>query len=104
MSDHSDLLRPQLPASAEAEAEAEAFASAHVDADGAALHALGDELHARTGDVVDRIVSMVERSGQPLDERVEEKVMRVGEVSTIAVARWMAGGGEAAAREVGREC
>jgi diguanylate cyclase (GGDEF)-like protein len=100
MPDHSDLLRSQLPA----EAEAEAFASAYVDADGAALHALGDELHARTGDVVDRIVSMVERSGPPLDERVEEKAMRVGEVSTIAVARWMAGGGEAAAREVGREC
>jgi diguanylate cyclase (GGDEF)-like protein len=100
MSEHEDALGSQLPASIEAEVSA----SPHIDADGAALRALGDELHARTGDVVDRIVSMVQSSGQPLDERVEERVMRVGEVSTIAVARWMAGGGEAAAREVGREC
>jgi diguanylate cyclase (GGDEF)-like protein len=70
---------------------------------GTALRALGDELNARTGEVVDRIVTMVERSGAVLDSRVEDRFMRIGEVSTIAVARWMAGGGEESAREVGRE-
>jgi diguanylate cyclase (GGDEF)-like protein len=69
----------------------------------AALRALGDELNARTGEVVERIVSVVESSGKVLDVRVEDRFMRVGEVSTVAVARWMAGGGEDAAREVGRE-
>ncbi len=69
----------------------------------AALRALGDELNARTGEVVDRIVSRTERSGRVLDMRVEDRFMRVGEVSTIAVARWMAGCGEEAAREVGRD-
>jgi diguanylate cyclase (GGDEF)-like protein len=67
------------------------------------MRALGDELNARTGEVVDRIISMVESSGKVLDSRVEDRFMRVGEVSTVAVARWMAGGGEEAAREVGRE-
>jgi diguanylate cyclase (GGDEF)-like protein len=76
---------------------------AHAASGSAALRALGDELNARTGEVVDRIVSMVERSGKLLDMRVEDRFMRVGEVSTIAVARWMAGGGEDAAREVGRD-
>jgi diguanylate cyclase (GGDEF)-like protein len=76
---------------------------AHDASGSAALRALGDELHARTGEVVDRIVGMVERSGKMLDGRVEDRFMRVGEVSTIAVARWMAGGGEESAREVGRE-
>ena len=76
---------------------------AHDASGSAALRALGDELYARTGEVVDRIVCMVERSGKLLDSRVEDRFMRVGEVSTIAVARWMAGGGEESAREVGRE-
>jgi hypothetical protein len=38
-----------------------------------------------------------------LDEVVEESFVRVGKVSTIAVARWMAGDGAAVAREVGQE-
>ncbi len=73
------------------------------DVDNLALHLLGDELHARTGDVIDRIVAMVEGSGHILDSQVEDRFIRVGEVSTVAVARWMAGGGEDAAREMGRE-
>jgi diguanylate cyclase (GGDEF)-like protein len=67
------------------------------------LHRLGEELHRRTGQVVQRIVTKVEAAGPVLQDQVEERFLRVGEVSTIAVARWMAGGGEAAAREVGRE-
>jgi diguanylate cyclase (GGDEF)-like protein len=42
-------------------------------------------------------------SGAVLDALVEDSFARVGSVSTIAVARWMAGDGEEVAREVGRE-
>ncbi|MGH2902461.1 MAG: putative bifunctional diguanylate cyclase/phosphodiesterase [Solirubrobacteraceae bacterium] len=49
---------------------------------------------------------MIERtaqSGTVLDGVVEERFARVGTVSTVAVARWMAGEGVEVAREVGRE-
>jgi len=42
-------------------------------------------------------------SGVLLDAIVEERFRRVGAVSTIAVARWMAGEGPEVAREVGQE-
>ena len=42
-------------------------------------------------------------SGRTLDQVVEESFEEVGAVSTVAVARWMAGEGEAVAREVGQE-
>ena len=42
-------------------------------------------------------------SGQSLDAVVEDSFSRVGTVSTVAVARWMAGEGEDVAREVGQE-
>jgi hypothetical protein len=42
-------------------------------------------------------------SGLLLDKVVEESFEQVGTVSTVAVARWMAGEGEAVAREVGQE-
>jgi diguanylate cyclase (GGDEF)-like protein len=42
-------------------------------------------------------------SGHMLDRHVEESFEKVGAVSTVAVARWMAGEGEAVAREVGQE-
>ncbi len=41
--------------------------------------------------------------GAVLDEQVEQSFARVGEVSTIAIARWMSGEGAQAAREVGQE-
>ena len=44
-----------------------------------------------------------ESSAVTLDALVEDSFARVGSVSTIAVARWMAGDGEEVAREVGRE-
>ncbi|MHB1538714.1 MAG: putative bifunctional diguanylate cyclase/phosphodiesterase [Solirubrobacteraceae bacterium] len=69
----------------------------------AELHMLGEQLDQRTSEVVARIVEKVEAAGPPLHGNVEDRFRRVGEVSTIAVARWMAGGGEDAAREVGRE-
>jgi diguanylate cyclase (GGDEF)-like protein len=64
---------------------------------------LGNALNAHTTDVVDRMVRRSEVSGRTLDKVVEESFEEVGAVSTVAVARWMAGEGEAVAREVGQE-
>jgi diguanylate cyclase (GGDEF)-like protein len=64
---------------------------------------LGEALHARTDDVVAGMLGRSERSGVILEEVVEDSFARVGAVSTIAVARWMAGEGAGAAREVGQE-
>ncbi|HWY18158.1 MAG TPA: EAL domain-containing protein [Solirubrobacteraceae bacterium] len=64
---------------------------------------LGQALHARTEDVVAGMLGRSQRSGVVLDDVVEESFARVGQVSTIAVARWMAGEGAGAAREVGQE-
>jgi diguanylate cyclase (GGDEF)-like protein len=67
------------------------------------LRRLGEALKRRTDDVVARLQSRSVESGHCLDALVEESFARVGSVSTIAVARWMAGDGEEVAREVGRE-
>ena len=67
------------------------------------LRRLGEALKARTDDVVAGMVVRTQQSGQVLDAVVEERFERVGTVSTVAVARWMAGEGPEAAREVGRE-
>jgi diguanylate cyclase (GGDEF)-like protein len=64
---------------------------------------LGEELRAQTDEVVRRTVARSRVSGLSLDPVVEERFERVGEVSTIAVARWMAGESPEVAREVGRE-
>ncbi len=67
------------------------------------LRRLGEALNARTDDVVAGMVSRTGRSSCVLDEIVEESFERVGAVSTVAVARWMAGEGADVAREVGQE-
>ncbi|HEY5045768.1 MAG TPA: EAL domain-containing protein [Solirubrobacteraceae bacterium] len=67
------------------------------------LRRLGEALNARTEDVVAGILRRSVDSGRTLDAVVEESFVRVGTVSTIAVARWMAGEGAAVAREVGQE-
>ncbi len=67
------------------------------------LRRLGEALKARTEDVVEAMVRRSEESGHLLDDVVEESFARVGTVSTIAVARWMAGEGADVAREVGQE-
>jgi diguanylate cyclase (GGDEF)-like protein len=66
------------------------------------LRRLGEMLNAKTLDVVEDIVRRSAGS-PPLDPVVEENFRRVGAVSTVAVARWMAGDGEETARDVGRE-
>ncbi len=67
------------------------------------LERLGRELSARTGEVVERMMRLSAESSRTLDGLVEDSFEDVGTVSTIAVARWMAGEGETVAREVGQE-
>jgi diguanylate cyclase (GGDEF)-like protein len=67
------------------------------------LSRLGQELSARTDDVVARMMRRSTESSRTLDKVVEDSFEDVGTVSTVAVARWMAGEGEAVAREVGQE-
>ncbi len=67
------------------------------------LRRLGQALNERTVDVVAGMLQRTKESGQVLDETVEESFERVGAVSTVAVARWMAGEGVEVAREVGQE-
>jgi diguanylate cyclase (GGDEF)-like protein len=77
--------------------------SASVEQSGEDLCRLGEALKARTEDVVAGMVSRTRESDQVLDELVEDSFERVGTVSTVAVARWMAGESPEVAREVGQE-
>jgi diguanylate cyclase (GGDEF)-like protein len=67
------------------------------------LERLGQELSTRTDEVVARMMRLSAESSRTLDKVVEDSFEDVGTVSTVAVARWMAGEGEAVAREVGQE-
>ncbi len=67
------------------------------------LRRLGEALKGQTDVVVARMLERSRASGHVLDALVEDSFTRVGSVSTIAVARWMAGDGAEVAREVGRE-
>jgi len=67
------------------------------------LERLGEALLARTDDVVERIVAVSGASGVSLDDTVEKRFRRAGALSTVAVARWMAGDSLESAREVGHE-
>src|SRR6202035_4231719 len=64
---------------------------------------LGEQLLAQTEEVVSRTVAGIRESGLALSDVVEQRFERVGEVSTIAVAKWMAGEDPVAAIEVGQE-
>ncbi|MGN6188072.1 MAG: putative bifunctional diguanylate cyclase/phosphodiesterase [Conexibacter sp.] len=67
------------------------------------LRRLGQQLQLRSDDVVRDMVRRSLDAEQTLDAVVEESFERVGAVSTIAVARWMAGEGEDVARDLGQE-
>ncbi|MGD0455655.1 MAG: EAL domain-containing protein, partial [Solirubrobacteraceae bacterium] len=67
------------------------------------LGRLGLALNARTEDVVGLMLLRTRESEGPPDAMVEERFARVGAVSTVAVARWMAGERAEVAREVGQE-
>jgi diguanylate cyclase (GGDEF)-like protein len=80
-----------------------ANAPAPIDGLDSDLRRLGEALNTRTDDVVAGMLSRTHESGHVLDAIVEESFERVGTVSTVAVARWMAGEGADVAREVGQE-
>jgi diguanylate cyclase (GGDEF)-like protein len=67
------------------------------------LRLLGETLNERTDEVVSGIRRRNAESGLELEPIVEESFVKVGTVSTVAVARWMAGEGAEVAREVGQE-
>jgi diguanylate cyclase (GGDEF)-like protein len=67
------------------------------------LRRLGEQLERRSDDVVRDMVRRSAEAGQTLDAVVEESFERVGAVSTVAVARWMAGEGADVARDLGQE-
>jgi diguanylate cyclase (GGDEF)-like protein len=67
------------------------------------LRCLGRALNERTDEVVGGIIKRNDESGVVLEQVVEESFMRVGTVSTVAFARWVAGEGPEVAREVGQE-
>ncbi len=67
------------------------------------LGRLAQALTERTGAVVERMSALTNRSGVVLDDTVEASFAQVGVVSTIAVAKWMAGDGVEVARDVGQE-
>src|SRR5277367_5452385 len=77
--------------------------SGEVQVDTDELRRLGEALSARTEDVVAGIRRRSADSGPALEPVVEDSFVRVGTVSTLAVARWMCGEGAAVAREVGQE-
>ncbi len=93
----------QRSSSAMAETRVSSPPSAPEGQSGEDLRRLGEALKARTEDVVAGMVLRTQQSGHVLDGMVEERFARVGTVSTVAVARWMAGEGPEVAREVGRE-
>jgi diguanylate cyclase (GGDEF)-like protein len=64
---------------------------------------LGAELLRQTDTVVARTLARNSESRLTLSAGVEQRFERVGEISTIAVARWMAGESPEAAVEVGHE-
>lgn len=67
------------------------------------IHRLGEALNECTPAVVAAMIARSADSACVLDTVVEESFARVGAVSTVAVARWMAGEGTDVARDVGQE-
>ncbi len=64
---------------------------------------LGQALCARADTVVERMERRTEASARVLDAVIEQRIGRVGRVSTVAVGRWMGGEGADVARSVGME-
>jgi diguanylate cyclase (GGDEF)-like protein len=67
------------------------------------LRRLGEALNARAADVLERVVARSEQDGPALDAPVREGLERICTITTVAVARWMAGGDTEADREVGHQ-
>ena len=69
----------------------------------AELRRLARALIGRTDAVVAGMGARTGRSGVVLDDAVEDSFAQVGVLSTVAVAKWMAGEGVEVARDVGQE-
>jgi diguanylate cyclase (GGDEF)-like protein len=67
------------------------------------LGLIARELTGRTGDVVAGMRARTLDSGIVLDDAVEDSFAQVGVLSTLAVAKWLAGEGVESARDVGQE-
>jgi diguanylate cyclase (GGDEF)-like protein len=67
------------------------------------VRVLGEELQRLTPEVMARTVARNSESGLALSDVVEGRFQRMGEISTTAVASWMAGASPEAAMEVGHE-
>jgi diguanylate cyclase (GGDEF)-like protein len=64
---------------------------------------LGEALGTRVDDVVERIVAASRAAGHQTDAATRESFTKIGEASTRAVAKWMAGGDPEDGRETGRK-
>ena len=68
---------------------------------------LGDALASRVADVLSRAAALAAAEGadspESLDAAVEQHFERIGQSSTLALARWMAGGSPPSASETGHE-
>jgi diguanylate cyclase (GGDEF)-like protein len=67
------------------------------------LHRLGDELKARTEDVLKLTVERTKGPEHEVDAMVQDSFERISRSSTIAVARWISGESMEVAIEAGRE-
>jgi diguanylate cyclase (GGDEF)-like protein len=67
------------------------------------LHCLGEELKARTEDVLKLTVERTKGPDHDVEAVVQDSFERISRSSTIAVARWIAGEEMAVAIEAGRE-
>lgn len=67
------------------------------------LRRLGEELKARTEDVIKLTVERTKGPKHDVDAMVQDSFERIGRNSTIAVARWIAGESMEVAIEAGRE-
>jgi diguanylate cyclase (GGDEF)-like protein len=67
------------------------------------VRVLGEELKAQRSAVLARTIARNNGSGLLLSDVVEERFKRMGEISTEAVASWMAGSSPEQAMEVGQE-
>jgi diguanylate cyclase (GGDEF)-like protein len=67
------------------------------------LRQLGEALDAHAADVLERVVARSEKDGRALDAEVRARLERICTITTVAVARWMAGGETKADRETGRQ-
>jgi len=69
----------------------------------AQVRALGEQLLSQTPEVLARTIARNSDSGLALSDVVEDRFRRMGEISTTAVAGWMAGQSAEEAMEVGQE-